>query len=238
MAPQIKDTYLGSGLFNCLLAKYPNFLKFVFTFFKSQNVSLETGINQLRTCSKEALYTKTVAQQYLLQYLSPYVEDQKKEKREIFKSLQSDFPNNPFFMFLDLDEALTFYPESLLNTEIISRYTTRTACLSTGNFSQRKYANLVQWQLFALDTSREPEQVPDTILPPLPFSYYPVFIGGIKLKLALLQNNNPGNPGKKTLVNQVNQRRELAFRLLNNSRMNSLRKPYFKWHIKDGLTVK
>jgi len=232
---QMTDAYLGSGLFNCLLAKYPGFYRFVIALFKSKSVSNDTGIVHLRICAKDAMYTKSVAQQYLLQYLSPYIDAQAAEKRRWFKTLEAKNPANGAILFLDIDEAMTFYPDSVFNASSRNVLKRKLSALATNNYSQKRYADLVKRQLSAIDSTYSADE--DSLVSTMPFSFYPVFCDGVKLHYTLLHDSTLSRDSKKQIRREIETIRDKALRLLKNSTMNSLHKPYFKWHINEALDL-
>ena len=233
--PGLKDAYLGSGLFNCILAKYPRFLRYILGFFGKSSVSLDTGLSHLRVCAERALYSRAVAMQYLVQFLSPYKSDQSAEKRDIFGSLESNYPANPYYLFLDLDEALCFYPDSLNTPAAREKLRSRIAGLSGDNEVRRRYVNLAKWQYTFIDSLPPFSLTPDSIPVDQPFSFYPPFIDAARAKYRLAHIHDISKDSRRQLIKFINDNRSAAKDLLKSSSMNPLRKRYFLWHLNDGL---
>ena len=233
--PDLKDAYLGSGLFNCILSKYPRFLKYLLGFFGKFPVNIDTGLSHLRLCAEEALYSRTVAKQYLIQFLSPYKSDQSAEKRDIFGSLESRYPKNPYFLFLDLHEALCFYPDSFHAPGGREKLQARIAGLSGANEKGRKYLNLAKWQYTFIDSLPPFSLTPDSIPVDRPFSFYPPFIDAARAKYRLTHEHDISKDSRQQLIKFINVNKSTAKDLLKSSSMNPLRKRYFLWRLNDGL---
>jgi hypothetical protein len=233
--PELKDAYLGSGLFNCILSKYPRFLKYLLGFFGKFPVNIDTGLSHLRLCAEEALYSRTVAKQYLIQFLSPYKSDQSAEKRDIFGSLESSYPKNPYFLFLDLDEALCFYPDSLHTLAAREKVQSRIAGLSTDNEVCRGYVDLAKWQYTFIDSLPPFSLTPDSIPVDRPFSFYPSFIDAARAKYRLTHEHDISKDSRQQLIKFINVNKSTAKDLLKSSSMNPLRKRYYSWRLNDGL---
>jgi hypothetical protein len=233
--PDLKDAYLGSGLFNCILSKYPRFLRYILGFFGKSSISLDTGLNHLRVCADKALYSRMVARQYLVQFLSPYKSDQSAEKRDIFNLLENKYPNNPYFPFLDLDEVLCFYPDSLHAPAARERLKKQIAGLSTNNEICRRYVNLAKWQYTFIDSLPPFSLTPDSIPVDQPFSFYPPFIDAARAKYRLTHEHDISMDSRRQLIKFINVNKSTAKDLLKSSSMNPLRKRYFLWRLNDGL---
>jgi hypothetical protein len=238
LAPSMKDAYLGSGLFNCILAKYPRFLRRILGFYGKSKVNPDTGLNHLRLCAQEALYSRTIAKQYLIQFLSPYIESQAAEKRAIFKDLENQFPHNPYFLFLELDEALCFYPDSLLSPKTSKHTKHRLSMASKEHESERAYANIVKWQYGFIDSLPPYALTPNSILPDRPFSYYPPFVDACREKYDLVHAKTISKRLRKQTIALITANKDNALSLLKHSEMNPLRKAYYLWRIRDGCKIK
>ena len=186
-------------------------------------------------CAEEALYSRTVAKQYLIQFLSPYKSDQSAEKRDIFGSLESSYPKNPYFLFLDLDEALCFYPDSFHTPGGREKLQTRIAGLSNHNEVCRRYVNLTKWQYTFIDSLPPFSLTPNSIPADRAFSFYPPFIDAARAKFHLVHKQDISKDSRRQLIKFINENKTAAKDLLSSSSMNPLRKRYFSWHINDGL---
>lgn len=107
--PGITDAYLGLGIFYCALAKAPPVVREALH-ITGPITSLDKGLDCLRTCASRGHYTTGIAKLYLLEFLNPYLGNLAQEKETLFKSLQHEFPHNPMYVFLELDERLCFNP--------------------------------------------------------------------------------------------------------------------------------
>ncbi len=231
--PHLYDAYLGTGLFNCALAKSPGIVKGAVNLLVGRKIDLDTGLNHLRICAEKSVYTKLSAKLYLIEFLSPYQSDQESEKQVIFKSIQHAFPGNPYYVFLELDEDLCFFPDKFFKPTtcrfIDKRLDNGFYCPS---YSSLRYANLVKWQ-FSLCNSDAPSwALPSPILKDRDFSFYPVFLEALKLK------HNKGKQEKND--SDAEKLRDLgtaAVHLLSASDMNPLRKDFYLWHLRDALHI-
>ncbi len=80
-----------------------------------KNVSFSRGLTYLRLCATHGRYAGDIAKLYLLKFLSPYWGSEAMEKQDIFNSLERNYPQNPYFVFLDLDENLCFHKQAVFN---------------------------------------------------------------------------------------------------------------------------
>lgn len=238
LSPVIKDAYLGSGLFNCILAKYPRFLRYVMGFYGKSSVNADTGLNHLRICAREALYSRAVAKQYLIQFLSPYSVNQAEEKRTLFRELENECPDNPYFLFLELDEALCFYPDSLHVPQNAARIRKRTLSIDKENVGFRRYYNLVKWQYGFFDSLPPFALTPHDIQSDRPFSYYPPFVDACRAKHDLYHEKELSNKIRNELIALIKVYKKNAMSLLKTSTMNALRKEFYLWHIREGCKIK
>jgi hypothetical protein len=236
LEPRIKDAYLGSGLFNCILSKYPALLKSVLRLMDNHKVSMNAGLSQLRICAEQSRYTRYAARLYLAQYLSPYLGDQAEEKRAVYASLHQEYPDNPYFVFLANDEALTFYPDSMLRPRFANRLLKLVPQLSTRGSSCQRYVNLIKWQYSFIDTTVSSALTPSPISPKAPFSYYPAFVAGLRILYRLQNDHSLSAAQKKDYTTILNHFRDSAENLLDDSGMHPVRKDFFAWHIREGLT--
>jgi len=225
-------------LFNCILSKYPSLLKSVLSFIGNHHASMSTGQAQLRICAEQSRYTRNAAKLYLIQYLSPYYGDQVQEKRELFASLTREYPDNPYFVFLENDEALTFYPDSLLLPRYVSRLTKRIPLLNRNGASCKRYVNLVKWQYSFIDTTVSPELAPSPIPAAEQFSYYPAYVSGLRAAYHINHDKALSASQKKYYRTIESNRLDAAQDLLDNSGMNSIRRELFGWHLQEGLDGK
>jgi hypothetical protein len=234
----ISDAYLGMGLFNCILAKAPFFVRSALTII-GKNVSFSRGLTYLRICARRGCYADEIAKLYLAEFLSPYWGTEAAEKQEVFNSLERNYPQNPYFVFLDLDENLCFHKQTVFNFSYRTRLKNRILQFKPlDNFSKR-YANLVKWQYLLIDPFPAPGISPDTSSALGEFAYYPVFLQALRERY--LQENSDMD----SKADQLRRRRYINF--LGDSALRMLqratslppsRKNFYRWHIHDALRIK
>jgi hypothetical protein len=91
------ELMFGDGLYNYFSIWIPEnypMLKPILLFFPKGDKQL--GLQQLRTVSQEAFYTRVEAQVFLMRILASY-ENDRRGAFNITKYLNETFPNNPFF---------------------------------------------------------------------------------------------------------------------------------------------
>jgi len=238
LAPNLYDAYLGIGLFNCALAKSPGIVKAAVSLLGGRKIDLDTGLNLLRICAQKSVYTRISAKLYLIEFLSPYQRDQEMEKQVLFKSIQHAFPGNPYYVFLELDEELCFFPERFFRPATCRFLDKR---LDNGfycpSFSSLRYANLVKWQ-FSLCNSDAPSwALPGPIPKYLDFSYYPVFLEALKIKRTMGKRKKTNSESETGDAAKLRELGASATKMLSASDMNPLRKDYYLWHIRDALHI-
>ncbi|MBD3391742.1 MAG: hypothetical protein GF418_06750 [Chitinivibrionales bacterium] len=231
--PDIRDAYMGPGLFHCTLAKAPAVLGKALRLF-NRGASLDSGLQYLRLSAHEGKYTRTVSKLYLIQFLSPYYGHLAEEKAGIFASLQEEYPVNAYYAFLELDEELCFHPDSFYHGGRSAARGVRRAEFATHNFSLRRYAELVEWQHWMLSQSGAGSLVSsERVL--REFAYYPAFLVAVKL----LRAASAPLDGEAKLLDELgelgDQFGRRAERALKASSMNLARRGYYEWHVRDGL---
>jgi hypothetical protein len=238
LEPDIKDACLGQGIFYCALAKASPFIRGALNMMGHQ-VSLYKGLNCLRESAKSGRYTSILAKIYLVEFLTPYMENQAAEKRTIFRSLKSSFPDNPYFLFLELEENLCFHPEHAFDPSIRRMVKRKIGTFSTGDYSKNLYSSLVRWQYLLIDPFVMSKLRPDTTFDLREFSYYPVFLSGLREKYMLQQQSPNSSSGVRQRQIKFIRRTETRSRkILEGSTMSSSWKGFYLWHIRDALRIK
>ncbi len=235
MDSRIKDSYMGTGIFNCTAANAPIFVRATLKMI-GRSVSMKTGLDGLRVSAYRGQYTSVASQLFLIQFLSPYEEELKREKREIFKSLETSFPRNAYYTFLKSDEALSFYPDSFYTTANRHALAARIAAFGTFDFSSKRYANLVRYQYTLLDPHPDKNQTPDTNFQFRDYTFYPAFIEGLRYKHRVQDTLGVGETPPKKAIADLKEWRETCLDLIGDSPMNPTRKRYYKWHVKEALS--
>ena len=232
--PRLKDCFLGTGIFHCTAANAPLVVRATLKII-GRSVSMKAGLEALRKSAYEGQYTPVSSQLFLIQFLSPYEDELAREKREIFRSLEAEFPHNAYFTFLRNDENLCFHPDSFFAPATRAALGARIAAFSAGDSASRRYANLVRWQYTLLDPAPEKKYAPDSAFRFRDFGFYPTFIEALRWKLAIEDTLDPGERPPQAVLSSLRDKRDACLALIADSPMNPARKRYYAWHITDGL---
>jgi hypothetical protein len=235
------DAYLGLGLFNCVLAKAPLLVRGALA-LTGNEASLANGLEYLRASAYRGCYTNDIAKLYLAEFLSPYLGDESGEKQKILRSLQKRHPQNPYFVFLELEENLCFHPQQLLSFSFKGRVLKQTRFFKTDNYSTRRYAYLVKWQYLLIDPFPVEEQAPDKNFDLRGFTYYPVFLQALREKIVRESSAaDPAEtkPDRDRRLRYIKTMGAKAARILDaTEHLSSSQKNYYLWHIRDALRIK
>lgn len=231
------DAYLGMGMFNCILAKAPFYVRSALTII-GKNVSFSRGLTYLRLCATHGRYAGDIAKLYLLEFLSPYWGSEAMEKQDIFNSLERNYPQNPYFVFLDLDENLCFHKQAVFNFSYKSRLNRQISRFRTAEYFARQYANLVKWQYLLIDPFPASGVSPDTSLAMGDFSYYPIFLQALREKYLLGNGNQDSKADRVRRQRYIKSLGASASKMLAASSMPASRRNFFQWHIRDALNFK
>lgn len=229
-----RDSYMGTGIFNCTAANAPLFVRGTLKII-GRSVSMKAGLDGLRISAYQGQYTSVASQLFLIQFLSPYEEELKREKREIFKTLESSFPRNAYYTFLKSDEALCFYPDSFYTTRNRQALAARIVSFGTQDFSSRRYANLVRYQYTLLDPRPEKRLAPDTSFEFRDYGFYPVFLEAMRYKHQTEDTLGVGENPSAQAVTGLKAWRDSCLGIIGDSPMNPTRKRYYEWHVTDAL---
>lgn len=232
-----KDSYMGTGIFHCTAANAPLFVRATLKII-GRSVNMRAGLEALRTSAYEGQYTSVSSQLFLVQFLTPYEEELKREKRQIFLTLEETYPRNPYYTFLKNDEALCFYPDSFFRTETRIQLEQRIESFRPVDFSGRRYANLVKHQFALLDPDAAAEYRPDTGFVFRDYAFYPVFLQAVRFK----RNAEDSLAGERKPPSEVARvlkgLRGQCLDLIAESPMNPARKRHYQWHVTDALRWK
>jgi hypothetical protein len=231
------DAYLGMGLFNCIMAKAPFFVRSALSII-GKNVSFSRGLGYLRTCAYKGCYADEIARLYLTEFLSPYWGNEAAEKQNIFNSLEQNYPQNPYFVFLDLDENLCFHKQTVFNFSYKNRLKRQISRFKPSEPSAKRYADLVKWQYLLIDPFPGSGIAPDTSLPLADFSYYPVFLQALREKYQLESNSTESKTDRSRQERYIKSLAASSARMLQGANtMPQSRKSFFLWHLRDGLKI-
>jgi hypothetical protein len=231
---RIKDNYMGTGIFNCTAANAPLFVRATLKII-GRSVTMKAGLEALRVSAYKGQYTSVSSQLFLIQFLPPYDQELAREKREIFHSLESSFPRNPYYTFLKVDEALCFYPDSFFTHASRTALAARIASFGSSDFSSRRYSNLVRYQYTLLDPSPDKRLAPDTSFQFRDYDFYPAFIEALRFKRATEDTLGTDEKPPKAAVTALKEMVESCVESISNSPMNPTRRRYYIWHVKDAL---
>ncbi|MDB5102557.1 MAG: Tetratricopeptide domain protein [Fibrobacteres bacterium] len=231
---RIKDSYMGTGIFNCTAANAPLFVRATLKII-GRSVTMKTGLEALRVSAYKGQYTSVSSQLFLIQFLTPYDQELAREKREIFHSLETSYPRNPYYTFLKNDESLCFYPDSFYSHASRTALASRIAAFSASDFPSRRFANLVRYQYTLLDPSPEKRYAPDTAFQFREFDFYPGFIEALRFKRLVEDTLGVDEKPPKTAVAALKAMAEDCIESISDSQMNPTRRRYYLWHVTDAL---
>ncbi len=195
----LRDAHLGLGLFNVMAASgTPRVVRGMLR-AAGRGVSLEAGLAHLRRSGYEGQYTSVASQFFLIRFLSPHDDELRREKNEIFRSLQRSFPLSPYVPFLQNHEALIFYPDSFYRPQ------SRTALARTiraadkpalaRDYASQRYLQLLKHQYALLTPVPEARYRPDTAFDLGGYAFYPGLVEALRLRRAVLEGGPPYPPG-------------------------------------------
>jgi hypothetical protein len=231
---RVRDSYMGTGIFNCTAANAPLFVRATLKII-GRSVSMKPGLDGLRISAYQGQYTSVASQLFLIQFLSPYGEELKREKREIFKSLETTFPKNAYYTFLKSDEALSFYPDSFYTTANRHILASRILTFGTQDYASRRYSNLVRYQYTLLNPNPEKRLAPDSTFAFRDFAFYPVFIEALRSKRITEDTLGLGEKPSVSSLASLKAYKDSCISLIKESPMNPSRKRYYQWHVTDAL---
>lgn len=232
--PRIKDSYMGTGIFNCTAANAPLFVRATLKII-GRSVTMKTGLEGLRISAYKGQYTSVSSQLFLIQFLTPYEKELAREKREIFRSLETSFPRNPYYTFLKTDEALCFYPDSFYTHASRTALASRIHAFGSSDFSSRRYGNLVRYQYTLLDPSPDRRLAPDTAFQLRDYAFYPAFIEALRYKRATEDTLGTDEKPPKTALAAMKAMTADCIREISDSPMNPTHRRYYIWHVTDAL---
>jgi hypothetical protein len=224
----IKDAYLGLGIFYCALAKAPAFVRGAVN-ITGREVSFEKGLDYLRISAYQGRYTTETAKQYLIQFLSPYLGDQTIEKNKIFRSLEQQYPKNPFYLFHNVHEDLCFHRDSITRS-YVDYVRKKVEKFKSADYSIDRYLALLNYQYNFMDTIHQ--FTVDTTVKLIEFSFYPFFLDALKERDSLSLKRERFKKMHLTATGIY------AAKLLDESGMTPNRKNFFMWYLRDALRVK
>jgi hypothetical protein len=234
---RMRDSYMGTGIFHCTAANAPLFVRATLKII-GRSVNMRAGLEALRVSAYGGQYTSVASQLFLIQFLDPYVDELRREKRQILRTLEETHPRNPYYTFLENDEALSFYPDSFFRAETRLQLEQRILSFKPVDFAGRRFANLVKQQYALLNPFPGRELRPDSSFAYRDFKYYPVFLQAVRYK----RNAEDSLAGERKPPSEVarilKSLRGQCLDLIADSPMNASRKRHYAWHVTDALRWK
>jgi len=250
----VRDAHLGLGIFNAMAAS--NTPRVVRGMLRAagRGVSLDAGLAHLRRSGYEGQYTSVASQFFLIRFLSPYDDELRREKSEIFRSLRVTFPLSPFILFLKNQEALVFYPDSFYQPRARINLARRIRAVEAKDYAGERYVVLLKHQYGLLDSTPDPMYRPDTTFALGGYAFYPDFVKALKVRREILASDKlepeEKSAGKVTPANGLsaaerrekvkyvaNARAQLLSRLRKTPRslLNPQNRGLLEWHVSDAL---
>lgn len=191
----LQDAHLGLGLFNVMAAS--NTPRVVRGMLRAagRGVSREDGLAHLRRSGYEGQYTSVASQFFLIRFLSPFDDEPRREKSEIFRSLRRSFPLTPYVPFLQHHEALVFHPDSFFHPQTRAALARTIRSVEARDYAGRRSLQLLKHQYALLASAPEPRYRPDTAFDLGGYAFYPDFVEALRLRRAVREGGPPHPPG-------------------------------------------
>jgi len=183
----VRDAHLGLGIFHAMAAS--NTPRVVRGMLRAagRGVNFDEGLNHLRRSAYEGQYTSVASQFFLIRFLSPYDDELRREKTEIFRSLRAVFPLSPLVPFLHNHEALVFYPDSFYRPRARIMLARTLRAVEARDEAGRRYVQLLKHQYALLSDDPEAQYRPDTTYDLGGYAFYPRYMEGLRLRHEILK---------------------------------------------------
>lgn len=245
----LRDAHLGLGLFNVMAAS--NTPRIVRGMLRAagRGVSHEAGLAHLRRSGYEGQYTSVASQFFLIRFLSPYDDELRREKSEIFRSLRATFPLSPFVPFLQNHEALVFHPEGFYRPQARTALARAIRTVEARDYANQRYLQLLKHQ-YGLLADQHGDAVaaryrPDSGFDLGGYAFYPGFMEALRLRRAMKESGPPAPPGVRSprgphaenLKRIAAMRQDILTRLRKTDRtlLNPQTRALFEWHVNHAL---
>lgn len=230
----LKDAWMGIGIFHCTAAgNAPRVVRSMLSAV-GRKVDYEDGLEYLRRSAYEGQYTSTASQLYLIQFLSPYDLELRREKIEILRTLQEVYPLSPYYPFLRWEESLAFYPDSFFNApRLKTSLERRMRAVETRDYASERYLNLLKHQYTLLNPKPAAQYAPDTSFDLGGYAFYPAYIEAIRLRRDL-RDDPPGAERDKKLA-ELRERKKKLLAEVKASSLNPSNRKLYQWHVQDAL---
>jgi hypothetical protein len=230
----LKDAYMGIGIFHCTAAgNAPRVVRSMLSAV-GRKVDYEDGLEYLRRSAYEGQYTSTASQLYLIQFLSPYDLELRREKIEILRTLQEVYPLSPYYPFLRWQEALAFYPDSFFNApRLKTSLERRMRAMETRDYAAERYLNLLKHQYTLLNPKPAAQYAPDTTFDLGGYAFYPAFIEAVRLRREL--RAQPAGPEREKKLADLRERKKKLLAEVKRADLNPSNRQLYQWHVQDAL---
>jgi hypothetical protein len=236
----VRDAFLGMGIFHCTAANNSPRVVRSMLGAVGRRVNYEDGLAYLRRSGYEGQYTSTASQLYLIQFLSPYDDELRREKVEIFRTLQEVYPLSPYYSFLRWHEALVFYPDSFYTLpRLKTSLERRMRATETRDYAARRYLTLLKYQYTLLNPKPADDVQPDTTLNLGGYAFYPEFIEALRLRreIALVVRNTPAVPdtAQTRRLRALKEHEKSILKRIRKSELSGPNQRLYEWHVRDAL---
>jgi hypothetical protein len=228
---RLKDAYLGVGIFHCSATNAPLVVRATLKVLgRSANGHL--GLEALRRSAYQGQYTSVASQLFLVQFLSPYVDELQREKRQVLRTLQATYPRSPRYVFFESDEILCFYPDSFFTPEYRSTLEKAIQQSRPLHWSDHRYLELLKQQYALLDSTPSENMRPNSEFDLKEYSYYPPFLEALQFRRALRASGKPlEKSDRKAMAASAKKVRAT----IKKSHHNPSRSRYFEWRVRDAF---
>jgi hypothetical protein len=233
----VRDVHMGLGIFHAMAASNSPRLGRAVLRVAGHGISMEEGLAHLRRSGYEGQYTSVASQFYLIQFLSPYDDGLRREKREIFRSLRETFPLAAHTLFFQNEEALSFYPDSFYRPRTRASLARRLRAVESRDYAGLRYANLVKYQYGLLDPNPPGNLLPDTSFRLGGYGFYPDFIAALRLRREITEAGAASPLRAERIAHLAEMRKKLLTRLRKTPKteLNPQNRGLFLWHVNDAL---
>ena len=238
----VRDAYLGMGIFHCTAANNSPRVVRSMLGAMGRRVNYDDGLAYLRRSGYEGQYTSTASQLYLIQFLSPYDDELRREKIEIFRTLQDVYPLSPYYSFRRWHEALVFYPDSFYNPpRLKTSLERRMRAVETRDYAAKRYLTLLEYQYSLLNPKAPEDFRPDTTLDLGGYSFYPDFVEALRLRREIkLAGKNPdadADTAQARRLHEIKDRQKKILKRIHKSDLSPANQKLYEWHVRDALKM-
>ena len=240
----LTDAHMGLGMFHVMAASNtPAVVRGILRVL-GRGLRVREGLAHLRRSGYEGQYTSVASQFYLIRFLSPYDDESRREKAEIFRSLRATFPRSPLPLFLQGHEFLCFHPDRFYGPGARAALA-RALRAAEADPEENRYAAaralvLAKHQYTLLDPAPAPRYAPDTSFDLGGYAFYPDFIEALRLRRELLRPARAGaspqdGAERAAKVRRVAILREDLATRIRAADLNPRNREHLAWQVRDAL---